>query len=85
MEKHGVFSRYHNSIVGHLGVERTLNAMSVGGHAWVGMRKNVSQWICECGICQKIKYQREPGFEDKVVHHLYRLTPLASLCTFFKS
>ena len=27
VEKHEVFSRYHNSIVGHLGVERTLKAM----------------------------------------------------------
>ena len=41
VEKHEVFSRYHNSIVGHLGVERTLMAMSLGGDAWVGMRKNV--------------------------------------------
>ena len=70
-EKHEVLSRYHNSIVGHLGVERTLKAMSLGGHAWVGMRKNVSQWIGECGICQKIKYQREPQFE--VMIHLRAL------------
>ena len=33
MERHEVFSRYHNSIVGHHGVEHTLKAMSLGGHA----------------------------------------------------
>ena len=34
VEMHEVFSRYHNSIVGHLSVERTLKAMSLGGHAF---------------------------------------------------
>ena len=48
VEMHEVFSRYHNSIVGHLDVDRTLKAMSLGGYAWVEMRKNVSQWIDEC-------------------------------------
>ena len=33
VERNEAFSRYHNSIVGHHGVERTLKAMSLGGHA----------------------------------------------------
>ena len=37
IKRHEVFARYHNSIVGHLGVERTLKAMSLGGHSWHGM------------------------------------------------
>ena len=59
-----------------MGVELTLKAVSLGGYVKLGfgMRENVSQRIGECGICQMIKYQREPGF-----HHLYRLTPLTSL------
>ena len=32
VEKRGIFATYHNSIVGHLGVERTLKALSLGGH-----------------------------------------------------
>ena len=39
-------------------VERTLKAISFGGHGW--MHKTV-----ECGIFQKIKYQLEPGFEGR--------------------
>jgi hypothetical protein len=58
MENHEVFSRYHNSIVGHLGVVHTLKAMSLKGYAWAVMRKIVFQWIGECGIGQNIKYQR---------------------------
>ncbi len=45
IERHEVFARCHKSIVGHLGVERTLKAMSLGGHSWAGMRQNVKKWI----------------------------------------
>jgi len=44
-----------------------------------GIRKNVSLRIRKCGVCQNTKYQREQGFDDEVVHHLYRLTPLIFL------
>ena len=77
IERHGVFARYHNSIVGHLGVERTSKAMFLGGHSWAGMRQNVKTWIGECGICHKIKYQRPPDWGDRVEHHLYSLSPLS--------
>ena len=53
--------------------------MSLGGHAWAGMRRNVSEWIGECSISQKIKFQRLPEWEDEVEHHLYSLSPLSSL------
>ena len=56
IERHEVFARYHNSIVGHLSVERTLKAMSLGGHSWARMKQNVKNWIGECDMCQKIKY-----------------------------
>jgi len=78
IERHEVFARYHDSIMGHLGVERTLMAMSFRGHAWTGMRQNVSNWIGECEICHKIKYQRLPDSEDYVEHHLYSLSPLTT-------
>jgi len=58
VERHEVFSKYQNSIVGHHGMEHTLKAMSLGDLAWAGMRRNVSSWIGECSIWQKIKFQR---------------------------
>ena len=76
--KRGTFARYHNSIVGHLGAER-LKALSLGG-SWLGWyASDVTRMISECSICQKIKYQREPNWEDAVDHHLYSLDPLTSL------
>jgi hypothetical protein len=38
-----------------------------------------TDWISECGVCQKIKYQRDPNWEDEVEHHLYSLDPLHTL------
>jgi len=75
-EKCDIFARYQNSIVGHLEVDRTLKALSLGGHVWAGMRRDVTQMISEYS---EIKYQREPNWEDAVDHHLYSLDPLASL------
>ena len=34
LENRGIFARYYNSIVGHLGAERTLKALSLGGNGW---------------------------------------------------
>jgi cleavage and polyadenylation specificity factor subunit 1 len=59
-ERHAIFAKFHNSMVGHFGVEHTLKAMSLEGHEWRGMRRDVKDWISECGICQKIKPQRDP-------------------------
>ena len=49
-----VFPRNHNSIVGHLGADSTLKALSLGGHGWVGMRRDIVRMISEYPICQKI-------------------------------
>ena len=71
MEKHEVFSGYHNSIVGNHGVGRTLNILC----HWEVMRglgfgcRNVSEWI---------NFQRLPEW-DEVEHHLYMLSLLTSL------
>ena len=43
------------------------------------MRQDVTRMISECSIRQKLKYQREPNWEDAVDHHLYSLDPLTSL------
>ena len=61
LEKHGIFARYHNSIVGHIGAERTLKALSLGGHGCAAMRQDVTRIVSECSICQKLKFQREPN------------------------
>ena len=43
------------------------------------MRRDVTRMISEFSICQKLKYQREPNFEDAVDYHLYILDSLTSV------
>ena len=44
-ERHEIFARYHNSIVKHLGVERTLKVVTLG--VILGLRQDVSNSIGE--------------------------------------
>jgi transposase InsO family protein len=47
-------SKVHNSIVGHFGVEKTLDRLRNNNSTWKGMRKHVSQFIRQCPSCQKL-------------------------------
>ena len=49
-----IFEKFHNSVVGHLGCDRTYKAL---GHNWVGMKEQLKKYIAECTICQNIKWQ----------------------------
>ena len=78
VERCGIFVSYHNSIIGHLSVGRTLKSLSLVG--WDGICQDITRMIYECSICQKLKHQREePNWEDMVDHHIYSLVPLTSL------
>ena len=51
--------KVHNSIVGHAGVEKTLDRLKNKGQLWKKVRKHVRKFIRECPACQKmsqIKY-----------------------------
>ena len=50
-----IFEKFHNSVVGHLGCDRTYKALKLSGHNWVGMKEELKKYIAECTICQKIK------------------------------
>jgi Integrase zinc binding domain len=66
-------------MIGHFGIDRTLKALAKGGHEWREMRSDVTNWIHECAICQKIKHQRDPHCEDEYEHHLYSIEPLKTI------
>ena len=59
----------HDSVVVHLGVDRTYKA-----HNWVGMKDDLKKYLYECIICQNINWQRPTDWEDIVDHHLYSVT-----------
>jgi hypothetical protein len=79
IERHTLFRKYHNSMIGHFGDERTLKGTSKAGVEWRGMRQDVKSWIAECGVFQKIKHSRVADWEEEAEHHLYSCEPLKSI------
>jgi transposase InsO family protein len=47
-----VIKKFHNSNVGHHGVERTLQKLQSSGKNWTGMRLHVRTYIARCPCCQ---------------------------------
>ena len=46
--------KFHNATIGHHGIERTLQKLSVAHQSWEGMRKDVKLFIDRCPCCQKM-------------------------------
>ena len=56
-----LISKYHNSFIGHGGVDRTLQKLSHDGHTWDKMRAHVSMFIRKlCPCCEKMSYLKTP-------------------------
>ena len=52
-EQTDIIVTFHNSTIGHNGVERTIDRLLQAGHKWSGMRQDVKTFIKECACCQK--------------------------------
>ena len=50
-----VLMSVHNSLVGHLGVNATIDKLHVNGHHWSTMRRDVILFIQNCPDCQKLR------------------------------
>ena len=48
------FTRIHNGIAGHHGVQDSLERLNEMGYKWTNMEMDVSNWIKTCPICQKV-------------------------------
>ena len=44
----------HNDVIGHLGVEKTVQKLQDTNQRWKHMRKNVEKYIKQCSCCQKM-------------------------------
>ena len=54
-EKQSIVEQMHNSVIGHLRVDRTYKALKLRGYNWKRMREDLKSYTSECIICQKIK------------------------------
>ena len=48
-----LISKVHNSMVGHHGIDKTMNKLKLQGHEWLYMREHVRRFIKLCPCCQK--------------------------------
>jgi hypothetical protein len=55
-----IIKRFHNSVVGHHGVERTVGKILQWHKAWPYMRQHVAKIVRECPCCQKMSQLRIP-------------------------
>ncbi len=59
-DKYKVISAAHNSMVGHHGVERTINLLNKNKQDWLNRRAHVKQFIRDCPLCQKMSFIKVP-------------------------
>lgn len=50
-----LFSKFHNAMIGHLGVNRMLSMLKDYNIHWDGMIHDIEQFIKNCPTCQKVR------------------------------
>ena len=61
--QYNILTRFHNTTVGHHGVERTYNKLQAESHKWTNMREHVNTFVHQCPCCQKMSHVK------KVIQH----------------
>lgn len=55
--KSSLLEEFHNTpLGGHMGINKTLSRLQ-SNFFWQGMRKDVQEFVAQCNICQKTKYE----------------------------
>ena len=70
-ELHRVIAQWHNTNVGHHGVERTLNKLKSAGHNWQYMAEHVRRFIKRCPCCQKMSQIKIPIYTHRYTTRTY--------------
>ena len=70
-ELHRVIAQWHNTNVGHHGVERTLNKLKSAGHNWQYMAEHVRRFIKRCPCCQKMSQIKIPIYTHRYTTSTY--------------
>jgi hypothetical protein len=71
-DKWHIIATYHNSAVGHHGVDRTYNKLKANNHEWEYMRENIRKFIDMCPCCQKMSYLKIPIHTSPFTNATYR-------------
>jgi hypothetical protein len=68
---------HHDALVGHFGVNRTVEMLQAAGHSWPSMREDVSAFVGSCPTCQKIRLGQ--GSQAAAVSSTFVLAPFEVL------
>ena len=63
----------HNDIVGHHGVNKSVEILKASNLIWAGAKSDVAHFISECLPCQKFKYSRDKS-PSEMGHHIHGCT-----------
>jgi len=66
-EKHDLIGKFHNTNVGHFGIEATVRRLQEAGHSttkWPEMKEHVFSFVKKCPCCQKMSVLKQP-----IEHH----------------
>jgi len=77
-EKIARFHSVHNDVVGHHGVNKTVDILKAANLNWSGFKADISKFISECLICQKFKHLKDNATGDSV-YHIHGSHPMQSL------
>jgi transposase InsO family protein len=59
-EQHHTIGKFHNSEVGHFGLERTFKRLKDSNQTWQFQRQHVRRFIDHCACCQKTSMLKVP-------------------------
>jgi len=57
---------FHNELVGHFGVERTVQMLKAAGHSWKRMVNHVRAFVSQCPLCQKLSFARPSNVAEPI-------------------
>lgn len=55
-DKYKILGQFHNTVIGHHGIDRMLRQLKDKGHQWEHMREHVKKFVSHCPCCQKMSF-----------------------------
>jgi len=63
-----LLNKFHGTIVGHHGINKTVHMLRSAGHLWTNMTSDVRRFIAACPVCQKVRL----GEANIIASHISR-------------
>jgi hypothetical protein len=78
VDSYSIFLEYHNDIIGHHGINHTINLLNRTNKNWKGRFEDIRTYISQCPVCQKVKTRPTPN-NVLIKYHIHGTYPMESL------